>query len=461
MDIKLKFTARFSIITALLLLCFAFAIYQGCILSRQNSFSTRMKEKAVAMAGMMIEAPEVDSSTLNMIEENDLISQSRQYINIYNDHNELVYYNRHRILPVSPSLLHEIRESAGDTEQMYGDTQMTGINFRHQTGNYVIVSYSHDTAGFEKLAHLRYLLLVMFLCAIPVSVIAGFIFSHYVYKPLTNVVKEVKVITSTNLHKRVEIGTAKDEAAGLATMFNELLDRIEDSYVMQKNFISNASHEFRTPLTAMKGQIEVMLMQRRTPEMYEQTLRSINEDINRLIELLQSLYELAKASADFPNDKISPLPAIELVVEARAELLRIKPSFTIDLEILNIPEQEYETFIDGNEALLKSVFKNLIENGCKFSPDKKVEVTIGFEYGNVKVTIKDEGIGIDAEDLKHVFEPFYRANDTRGVSGHGIGLSLVKKIVDLHYGEVTLSSEQGKGTIVVVSLPISKIITQI
>lgn len=443
------------------MLCFAFAIYQVCILSRQNSFSTRMKEKAVAMAGIMIEAPQVDSSTLNIIEENDLISQSRQFINIYNDHNELVYYNRHRILPVSPSLLHEIRESTGDIEQMYGDTQMTGINFRHQTGNYVIVSYSHDTAGFEKLAHLRYLLFVMFLCALPVLVIAGFIFSHYVYKPLTNVVKEVKVITSTNLHKRVEIGTAKDEAAGLAKMFNEMLDRIEDSYVMQKNFISNASHEFRTPLTAMKGQIEVMLMQRRTPEMYEQTLRSINEDINRLIELLQSLYELAKASADFPNDKISPLPAIELVVEARAELLRIKPSFTIDLEILNIPEQEYETFIDGNEALLKSVFKNLIENGCKFSPDKKVEVTIGFEYGHVKVTIKDEGIGIDAEDLKHVFEPFYRANDTRGVSGHGIGLSLVKKIVDLHYGEVTLSSEQGKGTIVVVSLPISKIITQI
>ena len=203
----------------------------------------------------------------------------------------------------------------------------------------------------------------------------------------------------------------------------------------------------------MKAQIDVMLFQERSKEEYISTLKSLEEDINNFIELVQSLSELAKADILAQTNKYENVPLIEIVAESRAELLRSKPLYTINLQIENLPDNESENYILGNNALLKSAIKNLLENACKFSPEQKCEVSVVFVEGSVLVTITDEGIGIAEEELPYIFEPFFRSNDTRGIAGHGIGLSLVKKIIELHRGYIKVESNTSKGTKMIVILP--------
>jgi signal transduction histidine kinase len=226
--------------------------------------------------------------------------------------------------------------------------------------------------------------------------------------------------------------------------------------MMQKNFVSNASHELRTPITAIKAQIEVMLMQERSKEEYINTLKSIDEDIDNFMQLISSLSELARTNEDNIDASPTKVPLIEIIAESRAEILRGKPRYKIDLQIENLPEQEHENYVPGNPALLKSAFKNLIENACKFSPELKCEVSMIFVDQHILVTVIDDGIGISEDELPHIFEPFYRANDTRGIAGHGIGLSLVNKIIELHKGKIWVTSVPSVGTKFQVKLPHAK-----
>jgi two-component system, OmpR family, sensor histidine kinase ArlS len=203
----------------------------------------------------------------------------------------------------------------------------------------------------------------------------------------------------------------------------------------------------------MKAQIEVMLMQERSKEEYIETLQSIGEDIDRFMQLIFSLSELAKANVDTIGNNRASVPVIEIVAESRADLLRSKSRYRINLQITSLPENDHENYVIGNAALLKSAIENLIENACKFSPDQHCQVVVSFEPGNIIIKVIDEGIGIAANEIAHIFEPFYRANDTRGISGHGIGLSLVKKIIELHNGTIRAESEISKGTQMIVTLP--------
>ena len=285
----------------------------------------------------------------------------------------------------------------------------------------------------------------IFVISLFITGFLGWFFAKRSLNPMIEVVKEVDQITGKNLHKRVKLGNNKDEIAQLAVTFNKMLDRIEDSFMMQKNFVANASHEFRTPLTSMKGLLEVMLMKKRSEEDYVKTLSSINEDINNLIELLQGLSELAQVNTDFIEASFEPMEVLDLLIDSRAELIKAKPNFTVNLDVQNFGAEENSSVILGSSALLKSALKNIMDNSCKFSPNQKVNVTILLN-NQIVIQFMDDGIGISDEEIKHVFEPFYRGNDTRNISGHGIGLSLVKRIVELHNGNILVKSQQGIGT---------------
>jgi signal transduction histidine kinase len=234
--------------------------------------------------------------------------------------------------------------------------------------------------------------------------------------------------------------------------FNKMLERIERSFFLQKMFVANASHEFRTPLTSMKGQIEVTILKHRSPEEYENTFNSLLEDIENQIELINGLNELAKANANFPNVTFKEISVIEVFLETKEEIKKRKPQYKIKLNLEEFPDNEEQIKIKGDFSLLKSVFINLTENACKFAKDKSCSVDLVFEEDRIKIIISDNGPGISKTDLPHIFEPFYRSNETRNVHGYGIGLSLVKKTVEMHHGEVEIESNIGKGTSVCVTL---------
>jgi signal transduction histidine kinase len=445
MNIKKSLALQFSLLVAGILLIFSLLVYNNSKNFRHNEFYERLKEKGFTITELILEeSDEIDTALLASIERNNLNFLKDQRIFVYNNKQLLVYRNSFEYNEPKHKLLEEIVKK-NEISFSDGEAEFAGFTFNHPTGKYYVIIGAVDESGVKKIEFLKNLLLQIFIISLFVTGFLGWFFAKRSLNPMLEVVNEVGQITGKNLHKRVQIGNAKDEIDHLAVTFNEMLNRIEDSFMMQKNFVSNASHEFRTPLTSMKGMIEVMLMKNRSEEDYIKTLTSINEDINNLIELLQGLSELAQVNNDFIEASFEPLEILDLLLDSRAELIKTKPNFSINVDVKNFGTEENQSIILGNTALLKSALKNIMDNACKFSPNQKVNITVLLNK-EVIVQFMDDGIGISTDEIKHIFEPFYRGNDTRNINGHGIGLSLVKRIVELHNGSISVSSHQGVGT---------------
>jgi len=455
MNIKLSLTLRFLILVAMLLASFSLVVYENYSRYRQDDYFERLKERSEAVAKHTIDI--TDPILLNEIlkSENDIRPMSNFRVSVYSISGHLIGDSTTVTNLPYPNIIDEVRIKK-HIELAKGETHYIGFLTTHKEQRFIVIGSGTILVGAQKLKFLGQLMLLSLLAGLIITAALGWLFAKQALSPISKIISEVDQITANNLHMRLPISKQNDEIGALNKTFNKMLDRLEASFLMQKNFVSNASHEFITPITAIKAQIEVMLMQERSKEEYINTLKSIDEDIDHFMQLISSLGELASAHVNNLNNKLNKVPLIEIIAESRAELIKGKPYYKIKLHIENLPEQEHENYVPGNAALLKSAFKNLMENACKFSPDYTCDVSMIFVQPHILVTISDNGIGIQEKDLKLIFEPFYRANDTRGIAGYGIGLSLVKKIIDLHKGVIQIESVPSKGTKFVIKLPHAK-----
>jgi len=451
MGLKFSLTLRFVLVVALLLSLFSITIYQNYSFYRKNDFKERLADRALSTSKLLLDYGAVDSVVLRIFDDNSIRPLLNQLVCVYDSTGNLVISSGKMSNNSHAELLPRLyREQEISIES--GDTTKVGFMFTHHNQKYAILASAADLVGTRKLAFLRQVIIISFIISIFLLTIIGWLFAHQALKPVRKMIAEVDTITAQNLYNRLPRTNSKDEIDLLAGTFNNMLDRLEASFIMQKNFVSNASHEFRTPLTAMKGQIEVMLMQERTAEEYVATLESVKEEIDEFMHLLVALSELANTHVNESKRLSSRFPIIEVIADSRSEILKNRNQYRIELNIENIPEIEDLNYVKGNQSLLKTAIKNLIENACKFSPDQRCQVSLKFEK-DIMITVTDDGIGINEDDIAHIFEPFYRSNDSRGITGHGLGLSLVKKIIEMHGGTVSVESKPSKGTKMTVTMP--------
>ena len=248
-------------------------------------------------------------------------------------------------------------------------------------------------------------------------------------------------------------GNGKDEIARLAQTFNSMLSRLELSFTTQKNFIANASHELRTPLTAITGQLEVTLLNSRSPEEYMKVILSVLEDIKNLNDLSNRLLLLAQTSSEERNKGMSLLRINELIWQVKEDLSKRHPAFIINIDLDENLDDEKKLMIKGDEQLMKIAMSNLIKNRYKYSSNKTTNVYVKSSKLELSIVFQDTGIGIPAEDINNIFDPFYRGRNTKSIKGHGIGLSMVKGIIKTPGGKINITSLERSGTTITISLP--------
>ncbi|MDR0750375.1 MAG: HAMP domain-containing histidine kinase [Tannerellaceae bacterium] len=213
-----------------------------------------------------------------------------------------------------------------------------------------------------------------------------------------------------------------------------ITEHIDNTYQSEKAFIGNASHELNNPLTAIQGECEITLMRERTPAEYQSSLQRILSESKRIIRLMRHLMFLSKGEEEILKTASEPIFLAEFLMQFMEKRIQFSPdSFAFNLEI--------------NPQLLKTALENIIGNALKYSGDKTVEIRL---RGSV-LEIEDQGIGIPSEELSRIFQPFYRATNTRGYVGNGIGLSLSIRILRIYGAEVAITSALGKGTKVRIS----------
>ncbi|OFX47836.1 MAG: hypothetical protein A2046_07190 [Bacteroidetes bacterium GWA2_30_7] len=452
MKIRNKLTLLFALIVSGLLIAFSLSVYILSANFRTDQFYSRLKDRAITTARLLLAVKEVDSGLLRIIDRNSLLL-SQEHILIYNNDNELIYNSLEEdTTNISLNIINKVRLN-NELRYDINDKEILGIQFHKETKHFVVIASAYDMYGRSKLQFLKLILIIGFILSITIIVFSGLIYSAQALKPISKVIYQVDAISATNLNSRVEEGNRKDEIALLAITFNKMLSRLESSFNLQKNFVANASHELRTPLTVIKGQIEVALLKNRTQIEYEEILNSIHDDIDNMNSLANGLLELAHASKDVSEITKNELRIDDIIWTVQTEMQKKKSYYKILIEFDNFPDNENDLLIFGNEHLIKSALSNIIDNSCKYSSDNTVNIKISFNKDGFLLEFSDKGIGISDSEINQIFEPFYRASNAKSQKGHGLGLSLTKKIVELHNGKILISSKINQETKVVIFFP--------
>ena len=299
------------------------------------------------------------------------------------------------------------------------------------------------------------LLLIMGL-AYPVALFGasfgGVFLAGRALSPIDNITRTARHMSAEDLNQRLNLTLPDDEVGRLARTFDEMINRLDDAFHRQRQFVADASHELRTPLTIIKGQIDVSLQRERKPEVYRQALQTINEDVDRLIRLSQSLLTLSRADAGQIPLTFEEVDVAE-VVAGVVEQLR---STGIEKEVeINLAPGPPVT-IRADQDFLLQLLLNLGENAIKHTPGGG-QVTLGWETigDQVQLRVQDTGIGIPSEDLPYLFDRFYRVDKARtgAEGGAGLGLAIARWIVEAHGGSIDVESVLGQGATFTVLLP--------
>ena len=448
MQIRKRLSYQFIGIVAMIIILSSLAIYFFSANYRREEFYARLKNRANRTAKLYFEIEGINVQLLTKIDKDNPTSLPYQKVSIFNHRNEILYStDKEKILKITDALLDKIRAEK-EIRFLQGEYEILGFLLIDKYNKTVVIAAAIDNLGYTKLKNLRSILLIVFGFSITISLIAGWIYAGKALSPISDVIKQVENITISSLNLRVDEGNNDDEIAKLAITFNKMLKRLETAFIVQKNFIANASHELRTPLTSITGQIEVTLLKKRTNKEYLQTLISVLEDIKNLNSISNRLLIMAQASSENSDLSFSLLRIDEIIWQTKAKLLKRNINYKINVyfdQTINEDFIKLNTY--GNEQLLNIAINNLMENGCKYSSNNQVDIDISSEYKLVKILFTNHGKGIDKNDMTHIFEPFYRGKNSISVTGNGIGLSLVKKIIDLHKGTITVDSEvNGKTT---------------
>ncbi|MBA4852533.1 cell wall metabolism sensor histidine kinase WalK [Emticicia sp. BO119] len=452
MKIQTKIAIQFSIIVASLLSLFSWIIYQQSAMYREEEFMERLKNKALTTASFFIKVDEIDNALLKIIDKNTLTALHDEKVLIFSDKNELLYSSIDEIvINYDAALLDRVRE-AKYLEFPSGENESLGLVYNLDHQNFVVLASAFDKFGKSKLKNLRKTLILGLIVGILITILLGVFFAGGALKPVNLFISKISTITANNLRQRIEGHESKNEIGLLAAAFNKMLARLEQSFELQKSFVSHASHELRTPLAALKSEVEISLEENLSIEQHKGILQNIRQDINRLINLSNDLLQIVRPFKS-PLINFGEVRIDDIIFQAQDELGLSKPEYRVTVKYAQEPEDESSIIVFGNEALLKTTFINLIDNACKYSPMQQAEVIIDFNKTYTIVTIKDEGIGIPKDDLATIFEPFFRSKNALNISGFGIGLSVCNKIIELHKGKISIQSELSKGTKVTVQLP--------
>jgi heavy metal sensor kinase len=302
---------------------------------------------------------------------------------------------------------------------------------------------------------IKKLLLIMIISipsSICVTIVVGYFMAKKALKPVDQIRRAAIKISSSNLDERIDIGGRKDELGRLAETFNAMIGRLKDAFQRINQFSIDVSHELKTPLTILKGETEVALRKEREKHDYQVLLLSNLEEIDRMSCIIDDLLLLSKADMKEIKLNIEEVALRDLIMDVCMDMKVVADKKNVELEASELEDIR----LKGDELKLRRMLLNIVENGIKYSQaGGKVSVSSYQNNGYAKIDVKDNGIGISEEDIKYIFDRFYRADRSRKrESGSGLGLSISRWIAEAHQGSIDVISQPAQGSMFTIKLPI-------
>lgn len=442
----------FFAITLTIMIVMGSSVYYFVTRYTFNDFYKRLETRAIVAARIMLEN---ESSATAFREMRDRIleklPQEEDYIYEITPGRTFEKESEQLNLPLS---FFEGIVAGHVSEYQKNKIFYTGIRYASADRTFVVIVSAENYYYSNHLANLKRILFgaIIFVSVLVLSV--SIIFSRYVFYPVRQITRQVKEIGTQNLHLRLKATSQNDDINELKSTFNNMLDRLETSFETQNNFISNASHELGTPLTVIIGEADVALAKDRTAAEYQESLNSILHEAERLERITKSLLFLAQTGFDGKKQKMEVLRADQLLWDVKETIDKLNPKNKVYIDLSLVPDNPLKLKIRGNAQLLHLAISNIVSNACKYSSNQPVKVSVGTTHDQVVIVVKDKGIGIPESELEYIYDPFFRASNTKNFEGYGIGLPLARNIMRQHKGTINVSSAPGEGTTVRLTFPL-------
>ncbi|RNC28573.1 MAG: Signal transduction histidine-protein kinase ArlS [Candidatus Dichloromethanomonas elyunquensis] len=307
-----------------------------------------------------------------------------------------------------------------------------------------IITYSDVRDNLREIIKISQIILVVHTVILLISVPAIAVSGRKIFQPIREMTQTVKEISEKNLNLRINVSGSKNELKELALTFNEMMNRIEDQYNRQRQFVSDASHELRTPIAVIQG-YAIMLDRwgKHDKEVLQESVDAIKNEAEGMNELIDKLLFLARhdnSTFVFEKEEFS---LSEMLLETIKETQIIDTTHKINGKI----DQEVSLYAD--KSRIKQAIRILIDNALKYSPvDGEITISLEKENNRIAISLKDTGIGMSQVELEHIFDRFYRTDKsrTKEKGGHGLGLAIAKIIILGHNGKIKVRSKVGEGS---------------
>ena len=452
MLIRAKLALRFTLLVLLIQLLFAGFVYWFFGASRERRFAGQLRAEAELSARLLVSQRRLSPDSLRAFRPRDVAGIAGEQLSVFDEQDRIVYTSA----DAQSLALHRAYRSrvrAGRSVFFQDDESETvGIDYAAGGLHYDVFAGGVDEDGFRQLQQLRLILLAGTLGALGLSVAAGRYFAGEALGPMARIVRQVRRITAERLSLRVDEGNRQDEIAQLAATFNQMLNGLEQAFASQKSFVAHASHELRTPLTTVLGTLETAADYDKNFGETQASIRKATAELRKLIDLSNGLLALARADESTFTGEIVRLD--ECLLQALDYCRSKYPGQAVHVSFGPMPEEAEEGYsVRGNTQLLTTAVLNVLDNALKFSQQP---VTAALQYADaatLQLTITDQGPGLTAEEEQRAFEPLYRGPNGHHRPGHGIGLAVTEKVVQLHGGRVRLAPGPPRGTVATLTLP--------
>ncbi|MFL9838872.1 HAMP domain-containing sensor histidine kinase [Flavobacterium sp. ST-75] len=448
MQIKKKITITYIVLSGVSTLALCLLVFFLFKQNNQYYFLKRLQDRAKIVASIHYQHDPMKAEYYKNLKKNgleELINEDDFVLKVNGE--DTFEYNTKLDLPSEfyADVMKNGSSWTVNSEHQYYYAQI----FKESGQRYMVIVTARDRRGNTSLIYISRILIFGGLAFIIIAYFFGRFLATRFINPVSRITKEVKRISASNLHNRLPETEESDELADLTRTFNDMLDRLETSFEIQANFINNASHELKTPITTIIAETEIALLKERETEEYITSLENINKQASRLGNLTESLLKLTQTGYDGKKQVQDIARVDEVLMDVKCDLDKIYPNNRVTINLNNLPEDDSLLMLPCNRPLLELAIGNIITNGVKYSDNEEVFVTLTANKENIKISITDIGIGIPPEDIPYLYEPFFRGKKAASkYVGYGLGLPLAMKIIRMHGGELLIQSESGKGTVV-------------
>ena len=453
LSIKKKLLLYSFLIQIIILAIFSFSLYKALEISTLDKLQATLKVIILDVTDDLLEKKQISAVTLD--EEKEYKFEPL-FIRILDN-------NNHEKLIQTSNFPEDIEHN----DNYLKNLELNTITFEEQN-NYLVSRIKID---FHKekiviieiattkeiltstLEDILYILSFILPIVLIFSILGGNFLIYKSFLPIENILLELKQINAKDLSARLKSNKNKDEINQLVEEVNSLLKRLESSFEKISQFSSDASHELKTPLTIIRGEIEVALRKERSNEEYKSVLNSSLNEIIIIEKTINDLLFLAKNEKDFLIDNQEDIYFDEIIDESINEVKSFAKLNQIEINFILEDTIEYK----GYSNLLKIALKNVLKNAIQFSHKNSQIIVKSYKKGSFfEISVQDFGIGIEKNEQIKIFEKFYRTDKSRNKNsgGTGLGMSILKKIVDIHKGKINIHSKENIGTTITISFPI-------